>query len=404
VNLKIVVIIMQNSDVFEKDREYIAHTYRRFPAAIKNGHGAQAEDYEGKKYIDFGSGIGTNSLGFCNDKWVQAVVSQVKQLQHTSNLFYTLPDSLLAERLCEVTGYSKVFFGNSGAEANEGAIKIARKYGIEVKGEHCNRIITLENSFHGRTITTLSATGQDIFHQKFFPFTEGFCYVPANDISAFHEAVDHTVCAVMLELVQGESGVNVLEKEYVKMVEQVCREKGILLIVDEVQTGVGRTGTFLCSEQYGIYPNVVTLAKGLGAGLPIGAVLMDKLTENVFQKGDHGSTFGGNPVVCAGAVEVVNQIANVEFLADVSSKSNYMREKLLSLPHITNVSGMGLMFGLALEKDIKAGKVAEKCVEKGLLILTAKEKLRIMPPLNISKEEIDTGLDILRECLSDTLL
>ena len=393
------VIIMQNRDVFEKDRKYIAYTYNRFSAAIKSGYGAQAEDYEGKKYIDFGSGIGTNSLGFCNDNWVRAVVSQVKQLQHTSNLFYTLPDSLLAERLCEVTGYSKVFFGNSGAEANEGAIKIARKYGIEVRGEHCNRIITLENSFHGRTITTLSATGQDIFHHNFFPFTEGFCYVPANDISAFHEAVDHTVCAVMLELVQGESGVNVLEKEYVKKVEQVCREKGILLVVDEVQTGVGRTGTFLCSEQYGIYPNVVTLAKGLGAGLPIGAVLMDKLTENVFQAGDHGSTFGGNPVACAGAVEVVNQIANAEFLADVSSKSNYMREKLLSLPHITNVSGMGLMFGLALEKDIKAGKVAEKCVEKGLLILTAKEKLRIMPPLNILREEIDAGLTILQDCL-----
>lgn len=395
---------MQNSDVFEKDREYIAHTYRRFPAAIKNGHGAQAEDYEGKKYIDFGSGIGTNSLGFCNDKWVQAVVSQVKQLQHTSNLFYTLPDSLLAERLCEVTGYSKVFFGNSGAEANEGAIKIARKYGIEVKGEHCNRIITLENSFHGRTITTLSATGQDIFHQKFFPFTEGFCYVPANDISAFHEAVDNTVCAVMLELVQGESGVNVLEKEYVKNVEQVCREKGILLIVDEVQTGVGRTGTFLCSEQYGIYPNVVTLAKGLGAGLPIGAVLMDKLTENVFQGGDHGSTFGGNPVVCAGAVEVVKQVANKDFLMDVNSKSDYIYEKLSDMPNVTGVSGMGLMFGLSLKKNLRTGEISKKCVESGLLILTAKDKLRIMPPLNISKEEIDTGLDILRECLSDTLL
>ena len=395
---------MQNSDVFEKDREYIAHTYRRFPAAIKNGHGAQAEDYEGKKYIDFGSGIGTNSLGFCNDKWIQAVVSQVKQLQHTSNLFYTLPDSLLAERLCKVTGYSKVFFGNSGAEANEGAIKIARKYGIEVKGEHCNRIITLENSFHGRTITTLSATGQDIFHQKFFPFTEGFCYVPANDISAFHEAVDNTVCAVMLELVQGESGVNVLEKEYVKNVEQVCREKGILLIVDEVQTGVGRTGTFLCSEQYGIYPNVVTLAKGLGAGLPIGAVLMDKLTENVFQGGDHGSTFGGNPVVCAGAVEVVKQVANKDFLMDVNSKSDYIYEKLSDMPNVTGVSGMGLMFGLSLKKNLRTGEISKKCVESGLLILTAKDKLRIMPPLNISKEEIDTGLDILRECLSDTLL
>lgn len=397
------VIIMQNSDVFEKDRKYIAHTYHRFPAAIKNGHGAQAEDYEGKKYIDFGSGIGTNSLGFCNSKWVQAVVSQVSQLQHTSNLFYTLPDSLLAERLCEVTGYSKVFFGNSGAEANEGAIKVARKYGMEVKGEHCNRIITLENSFHGRTVTTLSATGQDIFHQHFFHFTEGFLYVPANNSYVLHETVDDTVCAVMLELVQGESGVNVLKKEYVKEVEQICKEKGILLIADEVQTGVGQTGTFLCCEQYGIHPNVVTLAKGLGAGLPIGAVLMDKLTESILQTGDHGSTFGGNPVVCAGALEVLNQIADADFLADVNSKSEYMHEKLSALPHIAYLSGMGLMFGLTLEKDIEAGRIAEKCVEKGLLILTAKEKLRIMPPLNISLEEIDKGLNILKECLSGVL-
>jgi len=398
-----VVIIMQNSDIFEKDRKYIAHTYHRFPAAVKSGNGAQAEDFEGKRYIDFGSGIGTNSLGFCNDKWIQAVVSQVKQLQHTSNLFYTLPDSLLAERLCKVTGYSKVFFGNSGAEANEGAIKIARKYGKEVKGDHCNRIITLENSFHGRTITTLSATGQDILHQHFFPFTEGFLYVPANDSYALHEAMDDTVCAVMLELVQGESGVNVLEKEYVKEAERVCREKGILLIVDEVQTGVGRTGTFLCCEHYEVRPNVITLAKGLGAGLPIGAILMDKLTENILQTGDHGSTFGGNPVVCAGALEMLNQIANADFLAAVNSKSDYMREKLSALPHVTNVSGMGLMFGMTLEKDIKAGKIAEKCVENGLLILTAKEKLRIMPPLDISKEEIDTGFNILRKCLSGAL-
>jgi len=394
---------VKNSDIFEKDREYIVHTYHRFPIAVKNGHGAQAEDFEGKRYIDFGSGIGTNSLGFCNDEWVQAVVSQIKQLQHTSNLFYTLPDSLLAERLCKITGYSKVFFGNSGAEANEGAIKLARKYGMEVKGKQCNRMITLENSFHGRTITTLSATGQDIFHQSFFPFTEGFCYVPANNSRALHEAVDDTVCAVMIELVQGESGVNVLEKEYVKDIEKICREKDILLIVDEVQTGSGRTGTFLCGEQYGIRPNVVTLAKGLGAGLPIGAVLMDKLTENIFQPGEHGSTFGGNPVACAGAVEVLNQVANVDFLAAVNSKSNYMREKLSAMPNVTDVSGMGLMFGLSLKKDLKAGEMAARCAEKGLLVLTAKEKLRIMPPLNISKEEIDIGLDILKECLLGAL-
>lgn len=399
-----VVDTVKNSDIFEKDKQYIVHTYNRFSAAIKSGHGAQAEDYEGKQYIDFGSGIGTNSLGFCNDKWVQAVISQVKQLQHTSNLFYTLPDTILAEHLCKITGYSKVFFGNSGAEANEGAIKLARKYGMEIKGKPCNRIITLENSFHGRTITTLSATGQDIFHQSFFPFTEGFSYVPANDSQALHKAVDDTVCAIMIELIQGESGVNVLEKEYVKEIEKVCREKGILLIVDEVQTGIGRTGTFLCSEQYGIYPNVITLAKGLGAGLPIGAVLMDKLTENVFQAGEHGSTFGGNPVACAGAVEVLNQVADKDFLAAVQSKSDYMYKKLPAMPNVTDVSGMGLMFGLSLEKNLGAGEVAKKCVEHGLLILTAKEKLRIMPPLNISKEEIDNGLNILSECLSDMLL
>lgn len=391
---------MKNSDIFEKDRKYIVHTYNRFSAAIKSGYGAQAEDYEGKKYIDFGSGIGTNSLGFCNDKWVQAVVSQVKQLQHTSNLFYTLQDSILAERLCKITGYSKVFFGNSGAEANEGAIKLARKYGREVKGENCNRIITLENSFHGRTVTTLSATGQDIFHQSFFPFTEGFCYVPANDSRALYEAVDDTVCAVMIELVQGESGVNVLEKEYVKEIEQICREKNILLIVDEVQTGVGRTGTFLCCEQYGIHPNVITLAKGLGAGLPIGAVLMDQLTENVFQAGDHGSTFGGNPVACAGAIEVLNQVAEKDFLTAVNSKSDYMHEKLFTMPNVTGVSGIGLMLGLSLKDGVMAAEIAKNCVEQGLLILTAKKKLRIMPPLNISKEEMDTGLTILKDCLS----
>ena len=274
---------------------------------------------------------------------------------------------------------------------------------MEIKGEHCNRIITMENSFHGRTVTTLSATGQDIFHRHFFPFTEGFLYVPANNGYVLHETVDDTVCAVMLELVQGESGINVLEKEYVKEVEQVCKEKGILLIVDEVQTGVGRTGSFLCCEQYEIHPNVITLAKGLGAGLPIGAVLMDEQTENILQTGDHGSTFGGNPIVCADALEVLNQVVNADFLAAVNSKSNYMREKLSALPHVTNVSGMGLMFGLTLEKDRKAGEIAEKCVENGLLILTAKEKLRIMPPLNISKEEIDTGFNILRECLSGAL-
>lgn len=393
---------MQNSDIFIKDSTYIAHTYNRFPVAVESGHGTVATDFDGKKYIDFGSGIGTNSLGFCNEEWISAVTAQLKKVQHTSNLFYTQPDAVLAERLCIETGYRKVFFGNSGAEANEGAIKIARKYGIQNKGEHCNNIITLENSFHGRTVTTLAATGQEVFHQYFSPFTEGFRYVPANNKQAFIKALDDSVCAVMIELVQGEGGVIALDMEYVKCVEQLCKENGILLIVDEVQTGIGRTGTFLCCEQYGIHPNIITLAKGLGAGLPIGAILMDELTENVFQPGHHGSTFGGNPVVCAGAIEVINQVCNEKFLSDVKSKARYLNEQIVSLPGVIEVSGLGLMIGISIEEELNAQAVAKRCVENGLLILTAKKKLRILPPLNITFDEIDRGVSILRQCISES--
>lgn len=395
------MLSITSSNIIEKDSKYISHTYNRFPVALKEGHGAQATDFEGRKYIDFGSGIGTNSLGFCNEKWLKAVTAQAEKLQHTSNLFYTLPDVLLAERLCEITGYSKVFFGNSGAEANEGAIKIARKYGMETKGQNCNKIITLKNSFHGRTITTLSATGQDIFHQYFSPFTEGFIYVQPNDTQEFISSVDDTVCAVMIELVQGESGVIPLTQEYTEYIEKVCADKGILLIVDEVQTGIGRTGTFLCCEQYGVHPNVITLAKGLGAGLPIGAVLMDKKTENVFQFGQHGSTFGGNPVVCAGAMEVLNQIANAEFLSEVKSKSEYIFNELAKIPNIMDLSGKGLMIGITLSENVCAAEAAKKCAEQGLLILTAKNKLRMLPPLNITISEIDTGIGILSKVLSE---
>ena len=390
---------MRNSDIFSNDSIYIAHTYNRFPVAIENGHGASATDFDGKQYIDFGSGIGTNSLGFCNEEWIHAVTAQLKKVQHTSNLFYTQPAAVLVKRLCEETGYCKVFFGNSGAEANEGAIKIARKFGTQNKGEHCNYIITLENSFHGRTITTLAATGQDVFHQYFTPFTEGFRYVPANDRKALANAVDNSVCAVMIELVQGEGGVVALDREYVKYVEQLCKKNSILLIVDEVQTGIGRTGTLLCCEQYGIHPNVITLAKGLGAGLPIGAILMDDLTENVFQSGHHGSTFGGNPVVCAGAVEVMNQVCNEQFLSDVRSKARYLNEQIVSLPGVIGVSSLGLMIGISLEEGLNVQDIAKCCVENGLLILTAKKKLRILPPLNITFDEIDRGISILRHSL-----
>ena len=393
--------LITSNDVLKKDYQYISHTYNRFSIALKEGHGARAIDFDGKKYIDFGSGIGTNSLGFCNENWLKAIVAQAEKLQHTSNLFYTLPDVLLAERLCEITDYSKIFFGNSGAEANEGAIKIARKYGMETKGISCNQIITLRNSFHGRTITTLAATGQDVFHRYFDPFTDGFRYIPVNDSQAFDNALDETICAVMIELVQGEGGVIALSKEYVAYIAEVCKERDILLIVDEVQTGVGRTGTFLCCERYGIHPNIITLAKGLGAGLPIGAVLMDEKTENVFQSGHHGSTFGGNPVVCAGALEVLNQIADEDFLADICMKSEYIREKIAAFPHVKELSGIGLMLGITLSEEVYAADIAKRCAEQGLLILTAKNKLRMLPPLNITKDEIDTGIGILQNVLSE---
>ncbi len=390
---------MANKDVIEKDKSYIAHTYNRFNVALKNGFGARAIDFNGKAYIDFGSGIGTNSLGFCNEQWLEAVISQAQQLQHTSNLFYTLPGANLAEMLCKITGYANVFFGNSGAEANEGAIKIARKYGIETKGKDCNKIITLKNSFHGRTVTTLSATGQDVFHQHFFPFTEGFQYVGANDIQELYNAVDNTVCAIMIEFVQGEGGVIALSKEYVKAIENICKEKNILLIADEVQTGIGRTGTFLCCEQYGVFPNIITLAKGLGGGLPIGAILADKTVKDVLQAGHHGSTFGGNPVVCAGAAAVLKQIANSDFLSEVKQKAEYIRRELLDIAEISEITGLGLMIGISLSEKFNASEIDADCIDNGLLILTAKSKLRMLPPLNISYYEINEGINILKTVL-----
>lgn len=390
---------MTSKEILEKDSKYISNTYRRHPVVLESGKGASAVDISGKAYIDFSSGIGVNALGFCNDAWSQAVAKQAACLQHTSNLFGTLPNIELAEMLCEATGYSRVFFGNSGAEANEGAIKIARKYGINTHGEQCNNIVTLVNSFHGRTVTTLSATGQDVFHKNFFPFTEGFKFVPINDKDALSNAVDNTVCAVMIELVQGEGGVNAADMDYVQYVSTLCKEKNILLIVDEVQTGIGRTGTLLCSEQFNVHPNITTLAKGLGGGLPIGAVLTDELTKDVFTFGDHGSTFGGNPVACAGAIEIIKQVANKEFLTEVNNTAEYLRGELKKLPKVKELSGLGLMIGVTVDESVSAGEIAKKCVENGLLILTAKTKLRLLPPLNITKEEIDKGIEILAKCM-----
>ena len=391
---------MTNEYYQDLDKKYISNTYKRQNVVLARGKGSTAYDVEGKKYIDFTSGIGVNSLGFCNENWVSAVAAQVSTIQHTSNIFVSVPDTVLAEKLCKATGYSKVFFANSGAEANEGAIKIARKYGADNKGKDCVNIITLQNSFHGRTVAALEATGQDVFHKNFYPFTGGFKYVPIDDKAALEAAYDETVCAVMIELVQGEGGVIAADKEYVKFVSDFCREKDILFIVDEVQTGVGRTGTLLTSTQFGVTPDVTTLAKGLGGGLPIGAVLMNEKTEGVLSFGDHGSTFGGNPVSCAGGAAVLTELLDRGLLEEVSPKAEYVRSRLKEIPQVKELSGLGFMIGITLEDGFTASEIAAKCAENGLLILTAKTKLRMLPPLNITKEEIDEGIGILKNTLA----
>lgn len=390
---------MNSIDIQNKDSKYIANTYKRFPVTLTEGCGAIAKDPEGKEYIDFTSGIGVNCLGYADKGWADAVSEQAHKLQHTSNLYSIQPDVEVAEKLCEYTGFSKVFFGNSGAEANEGAVKVARKYGMEKHGSQCNTIISLNNSFHGRTITTLSATGQDVFHQFFFPFTEGFRFVDAGDMEGLKKAVDDTVCGIMIELIQGEGGVVPVDSEFVKEIAHICEEKDLVFVVDEIQTGVSRTGTFFCYEQFGVHPDVVTMAKGIGGGLPMGAVLMNEKTSGVLGFGQHGSTFGGNPVACAGAKYVLDHVMDETFLKAVNEKSAYMIEKLNAMPQIRSVTGLGLMLGAELPEDMTAGEVAAKCAEKGLLVLTAKTKLRFLPPLTISKEEIDRGMEILAEVL-----
>lgn len=380
------------------DQEYIANTYGRFDVDVVSGKGAVCYDANGKAYVDFTSGIGVNCLGFCHPSWTEAVKKQLDCFAHISNLFYTQPCVTLAEKLCRKTGFKKVFFGNSGAEANEGAIKTARKYGMDHYGKERYEIVTLVNSFHGRTITTLCATGQDVFHQKFQPLTEGFSYVKAGDFADLQNKITSKTCAVMMEMIQGEGGVIPLEQSYVDAVASLCKEKDILLIVDEVQTGVGRTGKFFAFENYGIHPDIVTMAKGLGGGLPIGAVLFGEKTKDVLGSGDHGSTFGGNPVSCAGGNYIVDHMTP-EFLAEVVQKGAYIREKVQSFPQVEGITGAGLMLGISLKKGV-SGAITKQCAENGLLILTAKEKLRMLPPLTITKEEIDNGLEILEKILS----
>ena len=375
------------------------HTYGRYDVALKSAKGVTAYDENGKKYIDVSSGIGVNSLGYCNDGWVEAVSKQAGTIQHMSNYFYCSQASDLAEKLCTLTGLSKVCFGNSGAEANECAIKIARKYSFDKYGEGRNEIVTLNNSFHGRTVTTLAATGQDVFHNYFFPFTEGFKYADADDMDALKAVVSDKTCAVMLELIQGEGGVNALEQAFVDAVFEKCAAKDVLVIADEVQTGVGRTGTFLAGEQFGHKADVTTLAKGIAGGLPMGACLANEKCAGVLDKGSHGSTFGGNPVCCAGGLAVLNTITADGFLAEVQRKAKLLREKLEKLDGVESVSGLGLMIGIAL-KDKKAIDVANAALEKGLLVLTAKTKVRLLPPLTITDEEIEKGVAILADVLS----
>ncbi len=392
--------VMTFEEIKKKEQENIMPTYGRFQVALENGKGASAYDGSGKKYIDFGSGIGVNSLGYCDSGWVKAVSDQAARLQHISNLYYSPVQVELAEKLCAVSGYSKVFFGNSGAESNECAIKLARKYSADKYSEKRNKIVTLQNSFHGRTVTTLAATGQDVFHQYFLPLTEGFAYAQADDIESVKAAVDENTCAIMMEFIQGEGGVVPISKEFAAQVRALCDEKDLLLIADEVQTGVGRTGAFYCWQNYGVKPDVITSAKGLGGGLPIGACLCSEKLGSVMGSGMHGSTFGGNPVVCAGALEVVRRVSEPEFLSKVQEKGRYIREKLLQLPNVAEVRGMGMMLGVGL-KNGTAKDAAAKCVENGLLILTAKTALRLLPPLTITYEEIDEGLAILKKVLEE---
>ncbi len=382
----------------QKEEQYVMQTYGRFPAALVGGHGVTAVDAEGREYLDLTSGIGVNALGYCNDRWLAAVVDQAGRLQHASNLYYTEPMVNLAEMLCRKTGMAKVFFGNSGAEANECAIKLARKYGSDRHGQDHTEIISLVNSFHGRTITTLAATGQDVFHQYFWPFTEGFSYAEP-DMESVRAAVSDRTCAVMIECVQGEGGVLPLDEQFVRDLASFCREQDLLLIIDEIQTGMGRTGKLFAFEHYGITPDIFTSSKALGGGLPIGACLCSSRLENTLGKGMHGSTFGGNPVSCAAACAVLEIVSDPAFLSDVTEKGAYLRKRLEDLPGVREVRGLGMMLGFETEGDRTAAQIAAACLEQGLLVLTAKTAVRLLPPLVITREEIDRGLSIIEKVL-----
>ncbi len=378
----------------EIDQRYIAGTYARFPVLIAGGKGSLVWDEEGRQYIDMGTGIAVNTFGVCDEEWVSAVTAQLHAVQHTSNLYYHEPGARLAQMLCERTGLEKVFFSNSGAEANECAIKTARKYAADKKGKEYHTIITLENSFHGRTVTTLAATGQKVFHQDFQPLTPGFCHVPAGDIAALRRAADeHKTAAIMLECVQGEGGVLPLTQSFVDEVRLLAEEQDLLVIVDEVQTGNGRTGKLYGYMHYGLCPDIVTTAKGLGGGLPLGATLFGKKTANVLGKGSHGSTFGGNPVCTAGALNILSRL-DEPLLAEVRRKSAWIIEELSGTKGVKSVSGLGLMLGIETEKPV--AEVLTACRENGVLALSAKNKVRLLPALNIPDDLLKNAIAVIR--------
>lgn len=382
-------------NIFEKDNSFVASTYARFPLNLVSGKGSIVYDDSGKSYIDMATGIAVNTFGVADDEWVKAVTNQLNTLQHASNLYYTKPCADLAEILCKRTGLKKVFFGNSGAEANECAIKAARKYAADKKGSDYYTIITLKNSFHGRTITTLAATGQDVFHNDFLPLTDGFVYAEANNIADLEAKVkENKVAAIMFECVQGEGGVLPLEPDFVNAIFSIAEREDILTIADEVQTGNGRTGALYAFMNYGVLPDIVSTAKGLGNGLPLGATMLGEKVENVLTPGTHGSTFGGNPVATAGAISVINRIDD-ELLSEVKEKSEYIFNTLKNAKGVKSVSGMGLMIGIETEKD--ASEVIKYCMENGVLPIKAKTKVRLLPALNIGWDDLKKAVEIIKK-------
>ena len=376
------------------DQAYVANTYKRFPVEIVSGKGSRVVDINGKSYVDMGSGIGVTAFGYGDEAWMAAVTEQLGKVQHTSNLYYTEPCAKLAKALCEKTGMKKVFFANSGAEANECAIKVARKYSAMKKGADCYTIVTLVNSFHGRTLTTLAATGQDHFHKDFQPLTPGFVHVPANDMDALKAAVaENQVAGIMMEVIQGEGGVNALDQLYLMEADKLCHELDIPFIIDEVQTGNGRTGKLYGYMNFKIQPDIVSTAKGLGGGLPIGACMMNEKMENVLGYGDHGSTYGGNPVCCAGALSVIERLDD-DFLGKVKRRSGYVMASLINAPGIESLSGLGLMIGI--KTTAPAGDVVRECINRGVLCLTAKDKVRLLPALNIPMEDLEYAIETIK--------